>query len=136
MTESQLAIFKAGGKLYRARPGETLTVDRFKSEKSELLFENVLFLASGDQVEIGRPRLEGVAVKAKIVSEVKSERRKTVKMKRRKGYLRFLGHRNIRLKIKILEIVAKDSKAEVSTSGSPTAKDRKDQSGVTSGGRK
>ncbi|MFZ7127107.1 MAG: 50S ribosomal protein L21 [Desulfobacterales bacterium] len=88
------AVVKTGGKQYKVQEGDTLRVERLSGEVgAEVTFDQVLLLSDGDSVNIGRPVLDGAAVKGLIVEQDKSKKIIVFKYKRRKRYRRKQGHR-------------------------------------------
>jgi len=62
------AVFKTGGKQFRAQAGERLRVPSIEAEPGDTVtFEDVLLLSDGDDVKVGQPVVEGASVKAEIV---------------------------------------------------------------------
>jgi large subunit ribosomal protein L21 len=62
-------------------------------------------IADGDNVKVGAPYLENSKVKAKNIGEVKGEKVRGIKFKKRKNYTRTLGHRQQYVQLKINEII-------------------------------
>ena len=98
------AIVEIGAKQYKVKKGDILEVEKIK-QKSPLLIDKVLLLASDGKVLIGQPYLDKVKVKAEILEEVKGEKIIIYKFKRRKKYRRKKGHRQIYTRLKILDIL-------------------------------
>ena len=53
----------------------------------------VLMIADGDNVTIGKPCIAGASVTAEVKSQGRGEKVKIIKFKRRKHYMRQAGHR-------------------------------------------
>jgi len=88
------AIFKSGGRQYEARPGHIVRMDKISGEIGEqVVLGEVLLFSDGDQVRIGQPLVEGVAVQAKIVEQGRLPKIVIFKHKRRKDYRKKMGHR-------------------------------------------
>ena len=101
------AIVAAGGKQYKVREGEILRIEKISGDVgSPVSFEQVLMVADGDTVSIGRPALEGAAVTARIVEQGKADKLIVFKYKRRKRYRRKQGHRQSYTAVKIDAISA------------------------------
>ena len=61
------AIIKTGGKQYRVRKGDFLTVEKLEGDSGdEVLFDQVLLTSLKGQLSIGEPIVSGAVVKAKI----------------------------------------------------------------------
>ena len=73
---------------------------------SPVSFDKVLMFSDGENVNIGRPVLDNVAVKGHIVDQGKGKKIVVFKYKKRKRYRRKLGHRQQYTEIKIDSIEA------------------------------
>ena len=75
-------------------------------EKSPKLarFDNVL-LVGGDTVKVGTPTVDGAKVEASVVSEGKGKKVIVYKYKRKTGYHKKNGHRQLFTQVKIDSIV-------------------------------
>jgi len=99
------AVIKTGGKQYRVGEGDLLRVEKIKGEIGEVVkFEEILMIANGDRVEIGRPVLNDSKVVGEIVEQGKGKKVIVFKSKRRKGYSKKQGHRQQYTLLKIKEI--------------------------------
>ena len=100
------AVFKTGGKQFRAVPGGSLRVPSLDVEAGEAIsFDEVLLISDGDDVSIGEPLVSGASVKAEVVRHGKSDKIIVFKRKRRKKYRRKQGHRQKFTEIRIDEVV-------------------------------
>ncbi len=101
------AIFKDGPKQYRVEKGETIDVDRKSELKAgeKIEFGDVLLLNEGDDPKIGTPLVSGAKVVAEIIDEVKADKVRVFKYKRRTGYHKMIGHRQKYTRVKITDIV-------------------------------
>lgn len=101
------AIVEIGGHQYKVAENDVLFVDKQASENGKLTFENVLLLKdSKGTVKVGTPVVEGASVAATLVNDVKSDTVLVFKKKRRKGYQKLNGHRQVMSQIKIEKISA------------------------------
>ena len=101
------AIVNTGGKQYKIQQGDVLRVEKIPGEVgSPVSFDKVLMFSDGDNVNIGRPVLDNVAVKGHIVEQGKDKKIIVFKYKKRKRYRRKLGHRQQYTAIKIDSIEA------------------------------
>lgn len=88
------AIFRTGGKQFRAEPGATLRVPALSAEPgSTVTFDDVLLASEGGQVSVGSPTVDGAKVTAEVLSHDRTKKIVVFKRKRRKGYRRKKGHR-------------------------------------------
>jgi large subunit ribosomal protein L21 len=99
------AIFKTGGKQYRAVAGDTLTIEKLAGEKGAAVeFTEVLAVGEGADLKVGK--LAGARVSGEIVDQIKGDKVIAYKYRRRKGYHRTVGHRQKLTKVKITGISA------------------------------
>jgi len=88
------AVVNTGGKQYKIRKDEILRVEKIPGEVGAYVsFDRVLMFSDGENVEIGQPVLENVAVQGHIVEQGKAKKIIVFKYKRRKRYRRKQGHR-------------------------------------------
>jgi large subunit ribosomal protein L21 len=99
------AVFKTGGKQFKAEPGARLKVPSLKVEEGETVtFEEVLLTGDGDDVNVGRPTVDGASVKAEVLGHGRTRKIIVFKRKRRKGYRRKQGHRQGYTEIQVNDI--------------------------------
>lgn len=104
---SGYAIIRTGGKQYRVAEGQVVLVERLGSDEGEFVFDDVLLISDGDGgVTVGAPLVGGAQVKATILGELKAKKVLVFKMKKRKGYRRKRGHRQIHARVRIDSISA------------------------------
>ncbi len=100
------AIIQTGGKQYRVSPGDILRVERLPGERGdEVSLRQVLMIAGDDDIQVGRPWLEGAAVKGEILRQGKAKKIIVFKKKRRKKYRRKQGHRQLYTALQVKEII-------------------------------
>jgi len=88
------AIFRSGGRQYEAHPGQVVKVEKISGEIGEnVTIDEVLFFSDGQQVRVGQPLVEGVAVHATIIEQGRLPKIVIFKHKRRKDYRKRQGHR-------------------------------------------
>ncbi|MCG9015179.1 50S ribosomal protein L21, partial [Laribacter hongkongensis] len=93
------------GKQYRVAVGEKLKVEQIPADiDSQIVLEEVLMVAGGDEVKVGTPLVAGATVKATVVSHGRGEKVRIFKMRRRKHYQKHQGHRQNYTEIRIDEI--------------------------------
>lgn len=100
----KLAVIKTGGKQYQISEGTKLKVEKLNAEAGSLIdFNQVLLLADGEKVEIGKPTLN-VKVKAKVLAQGKGEKVRVVKYKPKIRYHKVFGHRQAFTEVQIEKI--------------------------------
>jgi large subunit ribosomal protein L21 len=102
------AIIKTGGKQYRVEEGVNIIVEKLNGVEAgqEVIFDEVLLLASGENVEVGRPLVEGSKVIAKVITQKRAPKVLVFKKKPKKGYKKLQGHRQYVTELKIIKINA------------------------------
>ncbi|MEA1909700.1 MAG: 50S ribosomal protein L21 [Patescibacteria group bacterium] len=103
------AVIRTGGKQYFVSEGDVLTIERLENKDGDkVIFKEVLLVADekGKDVKIGKPLVEGAKVEAELIENLKGDKIKVFKMKRRKRYRRTQGHRQQLSHIKITKITA------------------------------
>jgi large subunit ribosomal protein L21 len=99
------AIVDTGGQQFRAEAGAVLSIPKIDAEVgASVTLEPVLFYADGDTVQIGRPTLPGVTVRAEVVAHGKERKVYAFKLRRRKNSRRIRGHRQQFTRVRITEI--------------------------------
>ena len=101
------AVFKTGGKQYRAATGDVIKVEKIEAEKGATVeLDQVLMVGEGEDVKVGAPYLEGGKVTATVVDHGRHDNITVIKFKRRKKYRRQMGHRQYFSQIEITGIDA------------------------------
>ena len=101
------AVLKTGGKQYRVKPGDVLRVEKLVAEPGETVrFEEVLMLG-GDAPVVGVPTIDGAAVEAEVIDQIKADKVISfVKRRRKHGSQRTRGHRQKLTLVRITGITA------------------------------
>jgi len=99
------AIFRSGGKQFRAERGVSLRLPSLPGDAGATVeFNDVLLGSDGNKVKVGVPTLKGASVTAEIVKQGRGEKIVVFKMKRRKNYARKQGHRQGFTEVRIRDI--------------------------------
>ena len=99
------AVFRTGGKQFRAEPGKKIRVPSLDVEPGESIsFDDVLLTSDGKEVQVGAPLLDGAKVTAEVVRHGRDKKIIVFKRKRRKGYRRKQGHRQGFTELRVDEI--------------------------------
>lgn len=108
------AIVEIGGHQYKVAENDVLFVDKQNADDEKLTFDKVLLIKDDNgNVKVGTPVVEGAEVSATILDTVKADKVLVFKKKRRKGYQKLNGHRQVMSQIQI---------EGISTSGSTSKK--------------
>ncbi len=101
------AVFKTGGKQYRATTGDKLKVEKIEAEKGTTVeLDQVLMVGEGEDVKVGTPLLAGGKVTVLVVDHGRHDKIKIIKFKRRKHHMKRAGHRQYFTQIEITGIEA------------------------------
>ena len=95
------AIVEIGGHQYKVAEKDVLFVDKQNVEGNNLSFDKVLLVKDESGVKVGTPVVEGAEVSATLLDTVKSDKVLVFKKKRRKGYQKMNGHRQVMSQIQI-----------------------------------
>jgi large subunit ribosomal protein L21 len=88
------AVIKTGGKQYRVAEGDTFKVEKLAAEEgASVELDEVLMIANGDSVTVGKPYVEGGKVLATVKSHGRGKKVKIIKFRRRKHHMKRQGHR-------------------------------------------
>lgn len=105
------AIVETGGKQYRVAVGDTLKVEKVKSEVKvykegdTIVFDKVLLVDNGSDVtDIGTPFIDGAKVSATLLEIGRAAKVTVIKYKQKSRYFKKNGHRQPFFKVKIEKI--------------------------------
>ena len=102
------AIVEIAGLQYKVEKDQRLYVNRLNVEAGKKVkFDRVLLIEEKGDVKVGAPVIDGAKVDATVNGEVKGDKILVFKKKRRKGYQKMNGHRQIFTSITINKITAK-----------------------------
>jgi len=105
------AVFRSGGKQYRAAKGDVLRLEKIEADEGATVkFDEVLLVGEGSDIKVGTPLLAGSTVSGKVVRQGKSKKVPVVKFKRRKNYLRQGTHRQFFTEVEITGIAGGSAK--------------------------
>ena len=88
------AVIESGGKQYRVSPGDIIRVEKLEAAAGDTVnLDRVLMVGSDEDVRIGNPVLTGASVTATVKSHGRDDKVRVFKFRRRKHYLKTIGHR-------------------------------------------
>ncbi len=103
----EYAIVESGGKQYRVSVGDVIDVEALAAEPGEqVVLDRVLLLAQEGQVVVGRPTVEGAAIRATVLDHGKHRKVRIFKYRPKQRYHVKTGHRQPYTRLEIDEIHA------------------------------
>lgn len=100
------AVMKTGGKQYKVQSGDTLRVEKLAADAGETVQFNDVLMLGGDTTIVGAPLIDGAAVQAEVVDQVKGDKVITfVKRRRKHSSKRTRGHRQQLTLVRVTSIV-------------------------------
>ncbi len=101
------AVLKTGGKQYKVSSGDMLRVEKLAADAGEKIQFNDILMLGGDAPVVGAPFIEGAAVQAEVIDQVKGDKViHFVKRRRKHGSQRTKGHRQQLTLLRVTEILA------------------------------
>ena len=101
------AVMKTGGKQYKVQSGDTLRVEKLAADAGEKVQFNEILMLGGDKVVVGSPLVDGAAVQAEVIDQVKGDKViNFVKRRRKHSSKRTKGHRQQLTLLRVTEILA------------------------------
>ncbi len=102
------AVLKTGGKQYKVQSGDLLRVEKLAADAGEKVQFNEILMLGGDSPVVGAPLVEGAAVQAEVIDQVKGDKViNFVKRRRKHGSQRTKGHRQKLTLLRVTEILEK-----------------------------
>lgn len=100
------AIIETGGKQYRVTPGDVVSLEKLAGDVGHnVTFDKVLLVGgNAGKVLVGTPYVAKAALTAEIVEQAKGDKILTIKFKRRKGYRRMIGHRQLLTRVLVTKL--------------------------------
>ena len=100
------AVFKVGGRQYRAEAGDEFLVEKLSVDAGDAVtLDEVLLVTDGDDVQIGAPLVDGAQVRATALAHEKGPKIRIFKYRPSKRYRLRKGHRQTYTRLRIDEIV-------------------------------
>ena len=100
------AIIATGGKQYKVAEGDIIKVEKLGVEAGETYTFDQVLAVNNDKMVVGNPTVEGATVTASVIGEEKTKKVIVYKYKRKSGYHKKNGHRQLFTEIKIDKINA------------------------------
>ena len=89
------AIIRAGGKQYKVQAGDTVRVEKLEKNLGDTFDVLEVLMVGGDKVFMGQPLVQNAKVVAVVTRQAKAPKVIVFKKKRRQGYRRMHGHRQL-----------------------------------------
>ena len=101
------AVLKTGGKQYKVQNGDVLRIEKIAADAGETVQFNDILMLGGDTATVGTPLIEGAAVQAEVIDQIKGEKTiNFVKRRRKHGSQRTKGHRQKLTLVRVTEILS------------------------------
>lgn len=99
------AVIKTGGKQYCVQEGDVLNLEWLSTNVGEEVhFSEVLLVNDSGQMTCGTPFLKDMLVKAEVLEHGRHKKVKIIKFRRRKHYMKRMGHRQNYTQVRITAI--------------------------------
>ncbi len=99
------AVFKTGGKQYKVKSGDILSVEKLVADLGDKVRFNEVLALGGDKPSIGTPVINGACIEAEILNQTKGNKViHFVKRRRKHSSQRKKGHRQDLTILKVLDI--------------------------------
>lgn len=91
-------VVKVGAQQFKVVPDDLIVVEKLGEAKvnDPVVLSEVMMLGTAERTVIGRPSVPGAAVHAVVEEHFREAKKLAFKKKRRKGYQRLKGHRQVR----------------------------------------
>jgi len=98
------AVIRTGGKQLRVAEGDVVKVELLHADQGQKVDFEVLMVADGDNVQVGKPVLAGATVTGEVTEIGRHDKIHIIKFRRRKHYRKQQGHRQWFTAVKITGI--------------------------------
>lgn len=97
------AVLRTGGKQYRVKAGDVLRVERLDAGAGDRVLFNEVLMIGGT---VGAPLVEGAAVEAEVIDNIKADKVITfVKRRRKHSSQRTRGHRQQLTLVRVTDLL-------------------------------
>ena len=101
------AIVNINGTQTKVSPDSVVEVPRLKGDPGQkLTFDQVMLVADGDTITVGKPFVKGASLIAEVVEHFRGEKIKIFKYKRRHDFRKRGGHRSELTRLRVASIEA------------------------------
>ncbi|MFN3938046.1 MAG: 50S ribosomal protein L21 [Gemmobacter sp.] len=100
------AVLRTGGKQYKVQPGDVLRVEKLAANAGDKVQFNEILMLGGESLTVGNPLVEGAAVQAEVIDQVRGDKViHFVKRRRKHSSQRTKGHRQHLTLVRITDIL-------------------------------
>ena len=104
------AIIRTGGKQYKVQPGDTVRVEKLHKNLGDKFDITEVLFVGGEKSFIGAPLVQNAKVSVVVTQQAKAPKIIVFKKKRRQGYRRMQGHRQLFTELFITSITSPEGK--------------------------
>ncbi len=105
------AVIRTGGKQYCVAPDDIIEIEKIAGNPGDIVeLGEVILLGGQGAPKTGSPTISGASVAAEVLDQKRDEKIIVFKKKRRKGYRRTKGHRQMLTALRITEILTDGKK--------------------------
>ena len=116
------AVIRTGGKQYRVAPNDIIEIEKIAGEPGDIVeLADVILLGGEGGPKTGTPTIAGASVAAEVIEQKRGDKIIVFKKKRRQGYRRTAGHRQLLTSVRITEILT-DGKKPSKAAAKPAPK--------------
>jgi large subunit ribosomal protein L21 len=106
------AIIRTGGKQYKVQPGDVVRVEKLNQQLGSEFDLTEIIAVGGESVLLGQPLVINAKVTVVVTKQAKAAKIIVFKKKRRQGYRRTQGHRQLFTELFVKSITSPDGKIE------------------------
>lgn len=101
----KLAVIETGGKQYKVAVGDKINIEKLENKVgSSVVFDKVLLVVDGENVEVGAPYVKNVKVEGKLLETYKDDKKIVFKYRSKTRRRKKKGHRQEMTEVEITAI--------------------------------
>ncbi len=101
----KFAVIETGGKQYKVSPGRKIKIEKIEGEKDvNFVFDKVLLVADGENIQIGTPYIEGAKVEGKVIKQGRDKKKIVFRYHSKTRYRKKKGHRQHFTELEIIKV--------------------------------
>lgn len=101
----ELAVIQIGGSQQIVSEGESITTQLPQGSTGPIEVNEVLLIAKGDDIKIGKPYIDGALVKMNIIEQKRGRKLRVLKYKSKTRYRKTIGFRPVLTTLKVEKII-------------------------------